>query len=73
MADFEVRVSGNDVQVTEEYDARAAEDSHEGREKATTASASVTEASPTASEETRKGLLRSSRTTSIGSSQSSAI
>jgi RNA polymerase sigma-B factor len=38
MADFEVRVSGNDVQVTEEYEARAAEDGHEAREKATTVS-----------------------------------
>jgi RNA polymerase sigma-B factor len=38
MADFEVRVSGNDVQVTEEYDNRPAEDGHEAREKATTVS-----------------------------------
>ena len=29
MADFEVRVPGNDVQVTDEYDARHHEDGHD--------------------------------------------
>jgi hypothetical protein len=34
MADFEVRVPGNDVRVTEEYDVRAGEDAHDGPEAA---------------------------------------
>jgi RNA polymerase sigma-B factor len=33
MADFEVRVPGNDVQVTDEYDARRGEEHQEAREK----------------------------------------
>jgi len=37
MADFEVRVPGNDVRVTDEYDVRA-EDNHDGREKTSTVS-----------------------------------
>ncbi|HXP58690.1 MAG TPA: hypothetical protein VN847_27265, partial [Streptosporangiaceae bacterium] len=36
MADFEVRVPGNELRVTDEYDVRA-EDSHDGREAASTA------------------------------------
>jgi RNA polymerase sigma-B factor len=36
MADFEVRVPGNDVRVTDEYDVRA-EDNHDAREAASTA------------------------------------
>jgi RNA polymerase sigma-B factor len=34
MADFEVRVPGNDVQVTDEYDARAGEENRDTHEKA---------------------------------------
>ncbi len=37
MADFEVRVPGNDVQVTDEYDARRGEDHQDAREKTSSA------------------------------------
>ncbi|HEY2521164.1 MAG TPA: RNA polymerase sigma factor SigF [Streptosporangiaceae bacterium] len=37
MADFEVRVPGNDVRVTEEYDARHHEDGQDGREAVSSA------------------------------------
>ena len=40
MADFEVRVPGNDVQVTDEYDARRSEEHHDARESASSASSS---------------------------------